>query len=116
MTILDEFMLNSAESILAERGEAMTFRPKSGSPRTIWGVVDRQQVASIPGYSGGNSPYGAIAVKNSASGSFPGITSAEIDTGGDMIDYQIRLGETAQSRRVARIISQDPGMMVVEML
>jgi len=44
-----------------------------------------------------------------------GISSSEIDLGRDKVSVPVRIGEAAQERKLDKLISQDAGMMVLEL-
>jgi len=74
-------------------------------------IVNRRQPAGIGGAPKGNAPLAEIAVDND---SVTGIASSEIDLGKDLINLPVRIGETAQDRRITKILSMDSGMMRLE--
>jgi hypothetical protein len=43
-----------------------------------------------------------------------GITSEELDCGGDMVEFAIRVGEPVTRRSIVRLLSHDEGMVVLE--
>ena len=61
--------------------------------------------------TGGATAGLVIHVRNDAA---LGISSAEVDLGGDKVDLALRLGLAAQPHSIARIVSQDAGMLVLE--
>lgn len=107
----DDQLSEDADIFLSIFGQAITYYPRGGGSRAIVGIVDQEQVSGIPGVPGANTPPARITVKNSAT---DGISSTEIDTGGDKIGYSVRIGQAAQSRRIGKIISQDHGMLTLE--
>lgn len=76
-----------------EFAETVTYKPRGGGTRAIKAVVDRNP----PAYKGPSgkivTPVLAIRVPNSAT---TGISSAELDTGGDKVSVAKRIGETAE--------------------
>jgi hypothetical protein len=110
----DLLLPDSADVILEHFGVPMVYYPKSGGSRNIVGVLNPEPITSLPGMTGSNSPKSTIAVKNGSTGTYPGISTTEIDTGGDKIAYPVRHGQTAQQRRISRIVSQDAGMLTLE--
>ena len=79
--------------------------------REITALVTRQPVEGLGDMPAGTSPRLTINVRNSATS---GISSSEIDLGRDKVSVAVRIGETAQERKLAKLISQDAGMMVLE--
>jgi hypothetical protein len=98
--------------------ESVTYHPrlfKSGdvrTSRTISAVVIRESLSSVA-EDGGESitPIFEVHVANNAT---TGISSTELDTGGDQIALPIRDGMAATKRAIVRLITQDEGMLVLE--
>jgi len=83
---------------------------KAFSERSINAIVNRRQPAGT-GAPHGNAPLLEIQVDND---SITGISSDEINLGQDLINLPVRIGETAQDRRITKILSMDSGMMKLE--
>jgi hypothetical protein len=77
--------------------------------RAIKAVVLREQIASLD--SDTVSPMWQIHVANDSS---LGISSVELDLGGDQIEFPPRDGKTAVRRTITQLIIQDHGMLVLE--
>ena len=108
----DQALIDTRADFLDTFGETITYYPKAGGSREITGIVTRLQAAELDGAPYGHSPKITIHVANDAT---IGISSAEIDTGGDEIKCSIRIGETAANRRITKILNMDPGMMELEL-
>jgi len=81
----------------------------AATPRIIDAVVTRNQVATFnPDEQ--IVPEFEVRVANNAT---TGITSAEVNTGGDMIKLAVRIGETATKRAVQYMTEHDEGMLVL---
>jgi hypothetical protein len=101
---------------LARQGqtESVVYRPASpgaGKPatRTIQALVTR----GVPEpYLSGAAPVLHVCVLNDAT---DGISSAEVDTGADLIDVPERFGGTAGGKGIAQIAAQDPEFLTLEM-
>jgi hypothetical protein len=82
---------------LPDFGEDVVYTPRNGAPRTIKAIVRRNP----PAYVGSNgqpvAPIAEIEVANSAT---TGISSAELDTGGDAVTVAPRIGGTARAMPV----------------
>lgn len=79
------------------------------APRPIKAVVVRNQVSVF-------TPDEKIMVEfevRVANDSTIGISSAELDTGGDMIELAPRIGETPEKRSVQYLTEHDEGMLVL---
>jgi hypothetical protein len=83
--------------------------PTTASPRSILAVVTRNQVAAF-------NPDEQIVPEfevRVANNSTTGISSDEINTGGDFIKLPTRVGETPQRRSVQLVTEHDEGMLVL---
>jgi hypothetical protein len=96
---------------LAAFGEQVTYKPFGAATRAILAMVERNPVGKLYGAKDGVGPNLTVAVANSA---VDGIASSEINTGNDKITLPVRLGQTAQDRLITKIISQDRGMLLLE--
>ncbi len=108
---LDGVLADQADDTLAAFGEAVTYYPKGGSSRDIVAVVDRNPVAGINGVPHGNTAKLIVRVKNDSD---DGISSSEIEIGGDKINLSVRIGKTATKKRITAIQWHDVGMMYLE--
>lgn len=77
--------------------------------RAINAVVIREQIASLD--SDTVNPVWQVHVANDNE---RGISSAELDLGGDQIELPPRDGKTAEKRTITQLIIQDHGMLVLE--
>lgn len=93
--------------------ESVTYWPRGATTgRTINAVVQREQIAAFAeDGSQTNLPSFLVNVANDATS---GISSAEINTGGDSIELPPRDGKTAVRKTIMQIISQDHGMLEIE--
>lgn len=80
-------------------------------PRVIKAVVQREQTTAYSEDAVTNLPVFQIHVAND---SVYGISSEELDTGGDQIELPPRDGETPQRRSILQLVTQDHGMLVLE--
>jgi hypothetical protein len=87
------------------------FTVGEGLERTITAIIDREQPGELPGAGQGISPITRITVANDA---VKGISSSEVDAGGDRVELALRIGETPQLRRITQIVEQDAGMLTLE--
>lgn len=92
-------------------GEAATYLPRAGGSRLIQAIIDRNIPTGVAGVSEGNEPNFLVGVRNSLTA---GISSSEIDTGGDHIQIPPRLGGAAVVRRIDAIRWQDSDEMLLE--
>ena len=108
----DQALIDTAAEFTDTFAESVTYYPKAGGSRAISAVVTRQQPAEVDGAPHGHAPKLSVHVINDAT---TGISSAELDTGGDEINVAVRTGDTATRRRITKIISIDAGMMELEL-
>lgn len=111
MTFQQELIDSAEEFLDTLGGEEIVYLPAGGGGRTIKAIVNRDQPAELGDAPHGHAPLAIIAVRNDET---DGISSAEIDTGGDKVRYAVRLKKTPQDRRITGIISQDSGMLRLE--
>ena len=93
--------------------ETVTYYPHrfgaAATPRSILAVVVRNQVA-IFAPDEQIVPEFEVRVAND---SITGISSTEINTGGDQIALAVRTGETPTKRSVQYVTEHDEGMLVL---
>jgi len=101
------------KAFTAHMAEEVTYVPRKGTPRVISAVVDRQPKTSLSEMQGRTNalPFFQIEVENDPA---TGISADELDTGGDRIEVAVRVGQIQESRAIRRIVSQDEGMIVLE--
>lgn len=93
--------------------ETVTYYPHrfgaAATPRTIKAVITRQQVAVFePDQQ--IIPEFEVRVANDAT---TGISSEELNTGGDQIKFAARIGETETKRSIQYLTEHDDGMLVL---
>ena len=108
----DQELIDSAAHLVDTCGESVTYYPKAGGSRAITAIVNRGQPGGLDGPPHGAAPRLIICVENDSTS---GISSDEIDTGGDEVKVAVRIGETAQKRRITKIVTMDAGMMELEL-
>lgn len=101
------FARTGAQSLTLQFGETIGYYNRAGDAvRNVSAMIDRNveivSEAGIPGHAT------IIRVRNDAT---YGITSTEIDTGGDEVSYARRVGETAKRRAIVRVESTDNGIV-----
>jgi len=96
------------QEYLLHFGEPIKYLPSGGGSRDITAIVDREPPAELAGITGAQTAMMFIEVANDSE---DGISSSEINLGGDMVEISVRIGETAVQKRITGIVSQDVGMM-----
>jgi hypothetical protein len=116
MTLKDMILADSVNVFInsSEFAESVVYKNRQSKlvpiTRTINAVVIRQVVGESE-ESGTSVPFFEVHVANNST---VGISSTEIDLGGDTIDIPVRPGMTASTRAIVAIIDQDEGMMVLQ--
>lgn len=112
MKTFDEILEDTAGGFIDRLGgETITYLPRAGGSREIQAVVNRRPPESIPAAPRGFAPLLTILVLNNA---VSGISSNELDKGGDKVTVAVRIGETAQNRKISGIEMQDTAMLKLE--
>lgn len=91
--------------------ESATYYKRGGSARTISAVVVRESFAVNPDDGKTITPVFEVHVSNDDT---LGIASSEINIGGDMIGFAVRVGQPASRRSITRILGHDEGMLILE--
>ena len=115
MTLAERIVTDAVDVFLndAHFAETVTYYPHrhglTQSPRAIKAVVIRNQVSTM------NAdeqivPEFEVRVANDST---TGISSTELNTGGDMISMSVRVGETPTKRSIQLLSEQDEGMLVL---
>lgn len=88
------------------------FGEESRENRVIIAVVEREQLQSFSEDAGESvTPIFRVHVANSST---LGISSDEIDLGGDKIGLPPRDGKTAVIKSITQLLTQDNGMLVLQ--
>lgn len=117
MSLADQIAADAASVFLNsdDFAETVTYYPHrfhTGAvrdPREIRAIVTRNQVQT-------NGPDEQIAPEfevRVANNSTTGISSDELDTGGDQIGLAVRIGDTPTRRSVQYLVEHDEGMLVL---
>ena len=107
----DDELDDMAVEILSAFGEPVTYYPSGGGSRAIAADIIRDPPVRFEGTSRAYAPFMVVSVANDAT---TGISSSEIDKGGDKIDLPVKKGEIAQKRPLVQILTQDAGMLRLE--
>jgi len=88
--------------------KTVVYLPKGGSSRSIYAVVTYLGPKPMDGLRGGSRPQFDLSVRNS---SVYGISSRELNTGGDKVQIPLRLGRSVKTVRLVELIAQDRAML-----
>ena len=115
MTLKDRIISDAGSVFLNDDqfAESVTYYPhrfgSPATPRPIKAVVTRNQVSTF-------NPDEQIIAEfevRVANDSVTGISSSELNTGGDQIKFAARVGETESKRSVQYLVEHDEGMLVL---
>jgi hypothetical protein len=97
---------------LADFGEDVTYVPLTGDERPIRAIIDRNPPMPPAGspVKAGLAPKITAEVANDATA---GISSSEINTGGDKLKLPVRIGEAATARPLVTILRHDAGSLLL---
>lgn len=91
--------------------ECVTYINRDGERRCIDAVIERQSLQTLPEYGGSVTPVFMVYVANTTT---RGITSDELNLGGDSIEMAIRVGEAVSERTIVQLMEHDEGVLVLE--
>ena len=108
-------LATDAEAALDQWGEEVTFTPPSGAARVILAIVERTPPEGIPGAPRGSAPGLVIQAArrgtSKAEDGYGGISPLEISPMRGTVGVPAKVGDAAQTRTIAEILSQDEGMV-----
>jgi len=112
----DQMLIDTANDFLTEFGEPIKYLPAGGGSRGITAIVDREPPAELEGMPGVHASRLVISVANRciAYKGINGISSSEINISKDKAELAVRINETAVEKLITKIISQDAGIMKLE--
>jgi hypothetical protein len=91
--------------------EPVVYYKRTGKARSINAVVVRDALAILPEDSDTITPVFEVHVSNDITA---GISSEELDLGGDAIAFAVRVGRKPERRTITKLMSHDEGMLVLE--
>jgi hypothetical protein len=104
-----------AEAALDQWGEDVTFTPPGGAARVILAIVERTPPQGIDGAPRGSAPGLVVQAANrstaKAADGYGGIDPTEISPMCGTVAVPAKVGDAAQTRTIAEILSQDEGMV-----
>jgi len=107
----DTALIATAGAFSTMFGETVVYKPLGGDERSIQAIVTRPGLGPVGGGEDGDTELTTINVENDAT---TGISTAEVDTGGDKVSLPTRIGNAAEDRPIGPIISQDAGRVTYE--
>ena len=101
--VFDDTLASAAGSFFLLPGaETVTYYPAAGAGRQISAVITRSEPGRMP-------VINALVINNVTGG----ISSDEVDTGGDKIEVAKRVGEKPGLLRITEVINHDAGLMLL---
>jgi hypothetical protein len=88
----------------------VTYTPRSGSPRTVQAQVDYEGHEDFAPFVTAPRPEVLVTVANNTT---TGISSAEIDRGGDKLSVPPRYGRGSVTVRIVEIAHQDDSSLLL---
>jgi hypothetical protein len=97
-----------ALGLLRQFGESVTYYPLAGGSRSVTAMVLRDELSVVPELGDVQSQSIVVRVLNNST---TGISSTEIETGGDEIAVALRLGEASVRRAIVRVQADSTGFL-----
>lgn len=105
------FKRTGGPNLTRQFGEYVTYYPRDGSDgRRVKAMVERGTLEIIAETGDVTSQAIIVRVENDDR---CGISSDEVDTGGDEIEVALRIGVTAQRRAIVRVLNDNAGLVRV---
>lgn len=97
-----QFRRGAALNLQRQFGETVVYYRADGVTRTVTAIVQRDPLAIIQELGG---TIGASLILEFQNSETLGISSEELDTGGDQVGVALRVGEAASVRSIVRVLS-----------
>jgi hypothetical protein len=91
--------------------EVVTYYKRNGVSREVDAVIIRDGFAQLGEDPDNVIPMFEVHVGNTQQ---RGITSEELDRGGDQLAFPVKVGEKPTKRSIVRLVSHDEGMLILE--
>lgn len=91
--------------------EQITYYARLATSREIYAVVVRDPLAIFGPDGDDILPSFEVHVVNNKT---TGITSEELNLGGDSLEFAVRVGQPKSMRTITKLISHDEGILVLE--
>ena len=88
--------------------DTITYYPRNGGSRSVNATLEFLGAEDTGTLMDSKRPVVDVFVKNNSSG---GISSAEVDTGGDKIEVPLRYGLSVRKIRIIDIVGQEKALM-----
>lgn len=113
MSLHDQIQADSLKVFcrLSDFAEQVVYYPRVGAARVISAIVVREPLSVLPEDGDNVLPNSTIYVANDAE---DGISSEELNLGGDALEFATRNGKTPTRRTIVRLTEHDEGMLALE--
>ena len=111
---LHDTIIEDANKVFAnpqDFAESIVYYKRNGRSRKINAVVIREALAILPEDGDTVTPVFEIHVANDI---VEGISSEELNLGGDMIAFAVRVGQAVERREIIRLLGHDEGMLYLQ--
>lgn len=112
------FSAAAAENHMAHFGETVTYRNRAGAERSIMAIIERGARRDLGGQEKSHTPALTVKVLNRATSiaddGFGGISTAEINLGGDQLDLAERAGAAVTPRHLKALAESSESFLVLE--
>jgi hypothetical protein len=103
-------------ALLTEHGETVTYRPANSLHREITALVQRQDVQAVDAVDGLAAPLLMVeALSDPDDEDYGGIDPANVDPGGDKIQFAARKGTAAKLWAIEEVLPTDGGVTRVRL-
>lgn len=106
-----QFAAVAVPMLLSQFAESVVYYPFSGEPRPIEAIMEREQVQLNPEDGDTLTPVFIVHVYNNRT---TGISSDELNVGGDRIELSVRVGDAPTLRTVMRLLGHNGAMIDLE--
>jgi len=111
---LRELIVSDATKVFCNQNdyaEPVVYYKRNGQARPINAVVMREALSTLPEDQDVVYPLFEVHVANSET---DGISSLELNLGGDELEFAVRIGQPKSRRSILKLLSQDEGMLILE--
>ena len=110
-TIHDQMTLLAISTLQYSQGVDCKYTPNGGDERDITGAVNYGTIDPLSPLPAGHSDQWTLTVKNSET---EGIARSELDVGKDMVKVPKTKGGSLVERRIAKLITETHGYLVLD--
>jgi hypothetical protein len=113
MTVTQQNQVKAAaEQLIANFGQAITYRPLVGDAYAINAIVKQSPPTNLGAAPNTSAPVITVTILNAAKPA--GIEAGAIDTGGDRVDIEVKQGAGVTTRKITKFIFHNAGLIKLE--